>query len=91
MKYKVIPILKEALLHNKTDENLRWIAQQDLEVQKDTLEFYQRNGTVNRPTSAVKAVRVFCKACVGGSLQRVKECDVTMCALHDFRYKGANE
>jgi len=90
---KVIPLLKDALIKSKEtdgeyDPNLKEIAQLPLKEQASMLLFYQQHGTTQRPTSTARAIRAFCKACVGGSIARVKACDVKHCALHDFRARG---
>jgi len=33
----------------------------------------------------VKAIREFCKECMGGQANLVKDCTTEVCALHDFR------
>jgi hypothetical protein len=90
---KVIPLLKEALIRSKVSEgdydpNLKEIAGLPLNEQATMLMFYQQHGTLQRPTSTARAIRAFCKACVGGSISRVKACDVRHCALWDFRARG---
>lgn len=90
---KVIPLLKEALIKSKADEgdydpNLKEIASMPLNEQATMLMFYQQHGTLQRPTSTARAIRAFCKACVGGSISRVKACSVRHCALWDFRARG---
>jgi len=95
MALKVIPLLKAALIKSKEDsedgsydENLKTIAALPLDEQATSLMFYQQHGTIERPTSTARAIRAFCKACVGGSISKVKACDVRHCALWDFRAKG---
>lgn len=35
--------------------------------------------------SRAAAIRLYCLECLGGSAKEVKECDDTLCPLHQFR------
>lgn len=41
---------------------------------------------VKNATSPLKAIRLFCVECCGGSSNEVKLCPSEKCALHNFRF-----
>ena len=40
----------------------------------------------NKPVSPLKAIRLFCLDCCGGSSNDVKICSAAKCALYPFRF-----
>ena len=62
------------------DPLAEWRAKGEKVVRKNPLEKLAEN-----PTSKVLAIKAYCWQCSNGTIDEVKHCTVTSCALHKVR------